>query len=101
MKLHKIKGVYIWINLKHFLLVISYNEGEKKARLKFKVYYCLKYHFKYKLTWKSQRLTFGTSILCVDGHKSSYFLLVKISSPTRWTWKEKTCLEINTVHIDS
>lgn len=25
-------------------------------------------------------------MLWVDGHKSSYFLLVKMSSPTKWTW---------------
>ena len=38
------------------------------------------------ITWKSLRLTFGTSMLWVDGHKSSYFLLVNISSPTKCTW---------------
>ena len=42
-----------------------------------------------KLTTKSSRLTLGTSILWVDGHKSSYFLWVKMSRPTKCTYEQR------------
>jgi hypothetical protein len=40
----------------------------------------------YQLTsWYSRRETLGTSMLWVDGHRSSSFLPVKMSMATRWT----------------
>jgi len=36
-------------------------------------------------SWYSRRETFGTSILWVDGDRSSIFLLVKMSMATMWT----------------
>jgi len=50
----------------------------------------LKLHQQYMLTSNSFRLTVGTCMLCVDGQISSYFLPVKMSRPTRWTYIAKT-----------
>jgi hypothetical protein len=36
-------------------------------------------------SWNSRRETLGTSILWVEGHKSSIFLPVKMSTATKWT----------------
>jgi len=35
--------------------------------------------------WYSRRVTFGTSMLWVDGDRSSNFLPVKMSRATKWT----------------
>jgi hypothetical protein len=43
--------------------------------------------FRIPLTsWYSLRVTWGTSMLWVDGERSSSFLLVKISMATKWTF---------------
>lgn len=48
-------------------------------------------------SWNSRRETLGTSMLWVDGQRSSYFLLVKMSTATKWTlaWPCLPVLEVD------